>query len=206
MVVFNHPETFFMKYLVKVIGQEMHITAHSIDDAQAAEVQVYAEENDEQLWEISGEISPETLPDYDAWNTNMWVLDKPSDDKDAQFVVEDEAGEMVCEFTLADIRKAKKPAGETLYAMPGEHGAANVLLCVSSSKGTVCDYSLESKDRPEVQDFSYIVGNLVTPAGKGTFLDKLLYKGTALEIGYDSQDTDNIGVTSQLFLQDQEEE
>lgn len=197
-----------MQYKLKIVGAEMYITAQSLNDEEADAVRVYADDNEEDLTNINGEIDAETLPGYDAWNTNMWVLDKPSDDADASFVVEDADGEVTCEFELSDIKRVKKPASKPLLAMPGENGVENVLLCVSNSKGTVCDFMFESSEPPVPEDFTYVVGELVTPAGKGTFIDKVLFKGQELEFGYDSQDTDNIGVTSQLFLTggDEEEE
>jgi hypothetical protein len=195
-----------MKYTLKITGAEMHITAQSLNDEEADAVRVYADDNEEDLLNINGEIDTETLPGYDAWNTNMWVLDKPSDDADASFVVEDANGELACEFELSDIKRVKKPASKPLLAMPGENGAENVLLCVSNSKGTVCDFTFESPQPPAPEDFTYVVGELVTPAGKGAFIDKVLFKGHELEFGYDSQDTDNIGITSQLFPIEGDEE
>jgi len=187
-----------MKYILKIIGNEMHISAHSVNQDEALRITSYVEENDYQLRRIVGEIDDEVLPGYDSWNTNLWVFDKP-DNEDSVFVIEDTREKEVAKFPVQKVKKLKSPVGETCSAMPADHGDKGVLLCFSNSRGVVCNFHIESHEVPVASDFAYVLGKLITPAGKGAFIDKVFFKGVELPMEYDLQDTDNIGVISQFF-------
>jgi|GEM_PF-5948485 len=190
-----------MKYILNIIGSEMHISAHSVNQDEALIITAYVEENDHQLRRIVGEIDDEVLPDYDSWNTNLWVFDKP-DNEDSFFVIEDTGGKEVAKFPVHKVKELKSPVGEKCSAMPADHGEKGVLLCFSNSRGVVCNFHIENDEVPVDSDFTYVLGKLVTPAGKGAFIDNVFFKGVELPMEYDLQDTDNIAIIYQFFHSD----
>ena len=91
------------KYQLKVYGWELNASAQSITDQQVQDIQEYQEENGyEDLSEMAWDL--ETIVEgYEPFNTNMWVIDKPSDNDGLSFIIADENGEDISTFKLDEM-------------------------------------------------------------------------------------------------------
>ncbi len=91
------------KYQLKVYGWELNASAQSLTDQQVQDIQEYQEENEyEDLSEMAWEL--ETIVEgYEPFNTNMWVLNKPSDNDGLSFIIADENGEEISTFKLDEM-------------------------------------------------------------------------------------------------------
>ena len=192
-----------VKYQLKVYGWELNASAQSITDQQVQDIQEYQEENGyEDLSEMAWDL--ETIVEgYEPFNTNMWVIDKPSDNDGLSFIIADENGENISTFKLDEMTDHyeidENYESIDYHGYPSEGENENVLLFMEENKGMVYGFTFESEEVPTPKDFSYIPGTIGTDYMDYDFVDKVFFKGNELEVDYDFQETNGKGVTVQLF-------
>lgn len=191
------------KYQLKVYGWELNASAQSLTEQQVLDIQEYQEENEyEDLSEMAWEL--ETIVEgYEPFNTNMWVLNKPSDNDGLSFIIADENGEQISTFKLDEMTDHyeidENYESTDYHGYPSEGENENVLLFMEENKGIVYGFNFESEEVPTAKDFSYIPGTIGTDYVDYDFIDKVFFKGSELEVDYDFQETYGKGVTVQLF-------
>jgi hypothetical protein len=191
------------KYQLKVHGWELNASAHSLTNDQVEDLKEYQEENGhDDLSEMAWEI--ETVVDeYEPFSTNMWVIDVPMENDRLSFILEDENGQEVSTFSLDDMTDHYEVVedydSKDYNGYPEEGGDENILLFLEENKGIVYSFNFESEEVPTAKDFSYIRGSIDTPEGDWDFVDKVFFKGTELEVDFDSQDTRGKALTVQLW-------
>lgn len=191
------------KYQLKVHGWELNASAHSLTNDQVEDLKEYQEENGhDDLSEMAWEI--ETVVDeYEPFSTNMWVIDVPMENDRLSFILEDENGQEVSTFSLDDMTDHYEVVedydSKDYNGYPEEGGDENILLFLEENKGIVYGFNFESEEVPTAKDFSYIRGSIDTPEGDWDFVDKVFFKGTELEVDFDSQDTRGKALTVQLW-------
>ena len=191
------------KYQLKVYGWELNASAHSLTNEQVEDLKEYQEENGhDDLSEMAWEI--ETVVDeYEPFSTNMWVIDVPMENDRLSFILEDENGQEISTFNLDNMTDhyeiVEDYEGKNYNGYPEEGGDENILLFLEENKGIVYSFNFESEEVPTAKDFSYIRGSIDTPEGDWDFVDKVFFKGTELEVDFDSQDTRGKALTVQLW-------
>jgi hypothetical protein len=173
-----------MKYTVEVYGWTLDAKAKAITSEQIEEIKTLKNESGaDELSEIKFDIEDIIVPDGDwdilRFSKPFWYLDK------TVFVIKDEGDVEVNRFELSTVihHSELEPYafGALHILIPGVE-FDNILFSVDELKGGICAYEVQSKDIPNVADFSVLDGSIEGPDSEWEFLDTLYHKGTKLEI------------------------
>jgi hypothetical protein len=148
----------------------------------------------------------EEVLNYDIFDANMWVMDKPLWNGTPHFMVfkSDDMENRVLEFEekeMSDHYEVDENAdyGDTFNGFPIEGEEENIILWLEENKGWICDFEFESDEIPTAKDFSMVGGCIETPNGDWDFIDKMYFKGKELQMDFNHQETRGKALTIELW-------
>ena len=148
----------------------------------------------------------EGVLNYDIFDANMWVMDKPLWNGTPHFMVfkSDDMENRVLEFEekeMSDHYEVDENAdyGDTFNGFPIEGEEENIILWLEENKGWICDFEFESDEIPTAKDFSMVGGCIETPNGDWDFIDKMYFKGKELQMDFNHQETRGKALTIELW-------
>ena len=194
-----------IKYTLVIAGWELNASGHKLTNEEVEKLKNHMSENDiDDLSSMGFDI--EEVLDYEVFDTNMWVMDKPLSNGTILFMLykSDDMETRILEFEekdLTDHYEIDEDAdyGQTFNGFPLEGSEENIILWLEENKGWVCDFEFESDEIPTAKDFSTIGGCIETPDGDWDFIDKVFFKGKELEMDFNHQETRGKSLTIELW-------
>ena len=193
------------KYRLNCYGWSMEAIAKSLTDEQVSKVEDMMKKGGyEELWEIRSEL--DELLNIDIWDGDLFHISKAFDNGTMYFTIEDDMEKEILSFDIDEVGDLEENYYEendyTDYdAFPNEEEPRNIYLSVDESKGGLYYMEFESEETPKATDFAVVGGSITTPRGDWDFIDKVLYKGEALEI-VDWLDNSGKSATIEIYTHD----
>ena len=193
------------KYILVIGGWELNASGHQLTNEEVEKLKNHMSENGiDDLSSMGFDI--EGVLNYDIFDANMWVMDKPLWNGTPHFMVfkSDDMENRVLEFEekeMSDHYEVDENAdyGDTFNGFPIEGEEENIILWLEENKGWICDFEFESDEIPTAKDFSMVGGCIETPNGDWDFIDKMYFKGKELQMNFNYQQTRGIGLTIKLW-------
>jgi hypothetical protein len=195
-------------YVLVITGWETNASGHKLTNEEVDIIETYKEENGvDDLSDVNYELE-EILENYYAFDTNMWVIDKPAVNDRLHFLLfeSDNMDKPILEFGYNDLGDHSSYEedfeSKILNGYPIKDKEENILLWIEENKGWVCDFTFESEEEPKPSDFTVKEGFIETPDGDWDFIDEVYLKGEKLDMDYNHQSTDGKGLTVELWTLD----
>lgn len=171
-------------YTIELYGWTLDAKAKSINLEQVEQIKNLKDAGGTPgLAQIKFDIEDAIVSD-DNWDIlrvskPFWYLDKTI------FVVKDDQNTEVNRFELSSVIHHEEfgtsETGVDYVIIPGVE-FDHILFAVDELKGGICSYQTESKEVPQVSDFSVLDGSIEGPDSEWEFIDSLFFKGNKLEI------------------------
>jgi hypothetical protein len=192
-------------YVLVITGWETNASGHKLTNEEVNIIETYKEENGvDDLSDVNYELE-EILENYYPFDTNMWVIDKPTVNDRLHFLLfeSDNMDKPILEFDYNDLgdhsNYEEDFESKILNGHPIKDKEENILLWIEENKGWVCDFTFDSEEEPKPSDFTVKEGFIVTPDGDWDFIDEVYLKGEKLDMDYNHQSTDGKGLTVVLW-------
>jgi hypothetical protein len=192
-------------YVLVITGWETNASGHKLTNEEVDIIETYKEENGvDNLSDVNYELE-ETLENYQPFDTNMWVIDKPAVNDILHFLLfeSDNMEKPILEFGYNDLgdhsNYEEDFESKILNGHPIKDKEENILLWIEENKGWICDFAFESEEEPKPSDFTVKEGFIETPDGDWDFIDEVYLKGEKLDMNYNHQSTDGKGLTVVLW-------
>jgi hypothetical protein len=193
------------KYILVIGGWELNASGHQLTNEEVEKLKNHMSENGiDDLSSMGFDI--EGVLNYDIFDANMWVMDKPLWNGTPHFMVfkSDDMENRVLEFEekeMSDHYEVDENAdyGDTFNGFPIEGEEENIILWLEENKGWICDFEFESDEIPTAKDFSMVGGCIETPNGDWDFIDKMYFKGKELQMDFNHQETRGKALTIELW-------
>ena len=181
-----------MKFLIEAYGWELEAVGHKLTDSQVNEIQDLIDVNGyEELIEVRQDLESESIVP-DIYGPDLFHLSAPLDNDTMNFIINDESGNQVLSFDLADIADVYEYFGDNLdpdeefgsndhLAIPAMLKCDNVLLICDENKGGLGIYEIEDDELPKPGDFTFRGGSIGTPEYDLDFVAQVFYKGKLIE-------------------------
>tara|TARA_R110000772_G_scaffold125495_2_gene232307 strand:- start:1784 stop:2350 length:567 start_codon:yes stop_codon:yes gene_type:complete len=162
------------KYTLTMGGLELVASGHSLKNLEVTAIQEYQKKNKKDLYQIGDGLSK--IIGYNNSNTNMWMMRKGTKNESLLFTLTG-TSKTNLSFGLKDIKVEPKSTPRVLNATPKKGFVENILLWIEEGRGSISQFTFESKTEPKLSDFTVIEGMVAAPDGNWDFIDKVLFKG-----------------------------
>ena len=150
------------KYILVIGGWGLNASGHQLTNEEVEKLKNHMSENGiDDLSSMGFDI--EEVLNYDIFDANMWVMDKPLWNGTPHFMVfkSDDMENRVLEFEekeMSDHYEVDENAdyGDTFNGFPIEGEEENIILWLEENKGWICDFEFESDEIPTAKDFSMV--------------------------------------------------
>lgn len=196
------------KYVLRVGGWGFEGSAHTLTNDEVQKIMDFKKENGyEDNEELYSDL-PEILEGYDHYDTNWWVASRPMINDRLHFSLVDEDEQVVWDKDIKEFRQwwddesnvYPEDADDNtvvLDAYPHE-GKENILFVYEEVKGVLQNYTVESDEVPQPEDFTYSSQSLESIEYELELMDKMFFKGNQLEIEYDEEWWTGKGLTVEI--------